>query len=632
MTPGSVVVFGSFDAGLHPRVAVLRDGLAAHGWQVHELNVPLGASTADKVAAAGSPAAAVRLAGGLTRSWVKLTAGSRRLAKDPDVVIVGYMGHADVHLARALFRRSTIVLDHMVGLAETVSDRQLGQGRKVSALRRVDDAALGAADIVVVDTAQQAGQLPEGVRERAVVVPVGAGDEWRAAAERAAARRPAVRSTDEPLRVIFFGLFTPLQGAPTIGEALGRLGDLPVEVTIVGTGQDHAATRAAVGADPRVRWVDWVPAAELPDLVAAHDVCLGIFGTGPKAARVIPTKVYQGIAAGCAVVTADTPAIAPLSGTALTVPPGDPDALASMLTTLATEPEVLDMARKSSRDTAAELGPRAVTAPLAARLAERTPASAPLPPLTLNAWLRWDLIGPELERLRPQTILEIGPGEGAAACRLARLGQYTGFELSERTRAVTGAKLAAQGTPGRMVASLEELGDEQFDLVCAFEVIEHIDDDRGALAEWVSRVRPGGSLILSTPAGPDRMGAADIIVGHFRRYDGDVLSQMLGEAGLQQVRVTHSGHPFGYALEKVRNMVAARRLAAAPPMDDPDHLLAEHTEGSASYLQPPRWSGTLTRLASGPGRALQRRFPDRGTGLVAFARAPGTPRADTVTE
>jgi hypothetical protein len=64
-----LLVFGSYDATLHPRVAVLRDGLAARGWDVEELNAPLGAATSDKVAAAGSPAAALRLVGRQARSW-----------------------------------------------------------------------------------------------------------------------------------------------------------------------------------------------------------------------------------------------------------------------------------------------------------------------------------------------------------------------------------------------------------------------------------------------------------------------------------------------------------------------------------------------------------------------------------
>jgi hypothetical protein len=103
----------------------------------------------------------------------------------------------------------------------------------------------------------------------------------------------------------------------------------------------------------------------------------------------------------------------------------------------------------------------------------------------------------------------------------------------------------------------------------------------------------------------------------------------------------HVGYPFGYALEAVRNRVAARRLAAqgAPPAGTFGHGptgdaapgaegdLAAFTEGSSSFLQPPAWAGPATRLATAPGRWVQRRFPDRGPGLVLVARAPLAPSA-----
>ena len=620
-TPGRLVVFGSYDASLHPRVAVLAEGLAEHGWAVTQVNAPLGASTADKVASAGSPVAALSLAGRQLDSWRRLVA--RRFGTGhPDAVLVGYLGHADVHLAKALFPRSVIVLDHLTGLAETVRDRGLGGAGKVRTLAGVDRAALAAADVVVVDTALQAAQLPETVRRRTVVVPVGAQAQWRRAAERAERQR---RQPGSRLRVVFFGLYTPLQGAVTIGEAISAVADDPIDFTMIGDGQQRAPAQAAAGANPAVTWLDWVDAAELPDVVAQHDVCLGIFGTGPKAARVIPTKVYQGMAAGCAVVTADTPACKDVRDAVVTVPPGDARALADELRRLAGDEEALSVARLHAKRGAARRTPKAVTAELSATMSGAVAAAeaGPLPPLTMNAWHRWDLIARELDRHQPHSVLEVGPGEGAAACRLAVGRSYTGIELSERTRQITAERLAARGTPGRLLGGFDELDpSEQFDLVCAFEVIEHIDDDVTALRTWAARVRPGGLLLVSTPYGPERYGAADVIAGHFRRYDDGQLAQMARDAGLVDVRVDHVGYPVGYALEKVRNVVAARRLSAAgidlDHRPDPSQVTS-HTERSSSFLQPPAWSGTLTRIASAPGRWAQRRRPDRGPGLLLVA-------------
>jgi glycosyltransferase involved in cell wall biosynthesis/ubiquinone/menaquinone biosynthesis C-methylase UbiE len=640
-----LLVFGSYDTALHPRVAVLRDGLAARGWQVRELNEPLGAATADKVAAAGSPAAALRLVGRQVRSWVGLVRGSRR-APAPDVVLVGYMGHADVHLARLRYRRSVIALDHLVGLADTVRDRHLGGGLKLRILDLVDRSALRAADVVVVDTALQAQMLPEAARERAVVVPVGAGREWFAAADRAASAQvagggrgaahlaggplsqparatvPAPEPTEPALGVVFVGLFTPLQGAPTIGRAIDMLRDEPIEFTMVGHGQDLAETRELTRGSARVRWLDWVDSHDLPALVAAHDVSLGIFGTGPKAQRVVPTKVYQGLAAGCAVVTARTPAAGTLGDAVVSVPPGDPHALADALRHLALDKESLTVARDRARAAAEQFSPESSTAGLDARLAAAPGRRVALPPLTFNAHLRWDVITRELAGRDVTSVLEIGPGEGAVACRLAPGRAYTGVELSDRTRAITEQRLVQLGAPGRLVASLEDLpADERFDLVCAFEVIEHIDADQEALATWAARLRPGGTLLISTPSGPDRMGAADEIAGHFRRYSAEGLAAMAEDCGLVDVRVTHVGYPVGYLLERVRNTVAARRLARADREAGSDAVAAA-TEQSSSFLQPPSWSGRATELASAPGIWMQRRRPDTGTGLVLVARAP----------
>ena len=113
-----------------------------------------------------------------------------------------------------------------------------------------------------------------------------------------------------------------------------------IDVTLIGDGQDAAAVREALppGENVRVSWIDWVDSEELPDVVAGHDVCLGIFGTSGKARRVVPNKVYQGIAAGCVVVTSDTPPQRRiLGGGARFVEPGDALALADALEALAQE-------------------------------------------------------------------------------------------------------------------------------------------------------------------------------------------------------------------------------------------------------------------------------------------------------
>ena len=100
------------------------------------------------------------------------------------------------------------------------------------------------------------------------------------------------------------------------------------------------------------------------------------------------------------------------------------------------------------------------------------------------------------------------------------------------------------------------------------------------------------------------------------------MAALAGDCGLVDVRVTHVGYPVGYLLEKVRNTVAARRLARADRESSGDQAVAAATEQSSSFLQPPSWSGRATKAVSAPGIWMQRRRPDSGTGLVLVARAP----------
>jgi glycosyltransferase involved in cell wall biosynthesis len=360
-----VLGFGTYDTAVHPRVGVILTGLRERGATVRELHFPLGLSTAERVDMLKKPWRLGALAARLAARWARLGAGRIDYTgrNRPDVVVVGYLGHFDVMLARLLFPRSVIVLDHLIFAAGTAADRGVDDRVRARVLGALDSAALGAADVVVVDTAEHAEQAGEDVLERTVVVPVGAPAAWYDAAGTAAGA--GADAPSDPPSMIFYGLFTPLQGTVTLARALREVHERghALDVTLVGTGQDHDEVRTILAGVPGITWHDWVAHDELPALVASHDVGLGIFGDTPKGLRVVPNKVYQSLAARCAVVTTD-PQRRALGDDALVVAPGDAAALADALSELLADPQRVTRLRAAARDRAQDFTARAVVGPL----------------------------------------------------------------------------------------------------------------------------------------------------------------------------------------------------------------------------------------------------------------------------
>ena len=270
---------------------------------------------------------------------------ARRKEDDADVVVVGYPGHFDMPAAKRAARGRPIVFNPLVSLHDTlVGDRERFSPRSPAAgiLRAVDNGAFRGADLVVADTEAHAAFFRRAfdLREDRVAVALVGADE------------PLFRPgwhPPAPFHALFVGKLIPLHGLETILAAAALLPDVPFRV--VGEGQLAAllARRPA-----NVEHVPWVPYAELPDAYRGAGCALGIFGTGAKAARVIPNKVFQALACARPVITADTPAARELLADgldALLVPAGDPAALADAVQRLAADAELAGRLAQAGRET-----------------------------------------------------------------------------------------------------------------------------------------------------------------------------------------------------------------------------------------------------------------------------------------
>jgi SAM-dependent methyltransferase len=96
------------------------------------------------------------------------------------------------------------------------------------------------------------------------------------------------------------------------------------------------------------------------------------------------------------------------------------------------------------------------------------------------------------------------------------------------------AKLRARGANAVLgLVSALPFPDGFFDPVCAFDIIEHVEDDDGALRELSRVAAPGASLLLSVPLHPSSWTSFDDLVGHRRRYEPERIVAKLRQHGFE---------------------------------------------------------------------------------------------------
>ena len=293
---------GAYDPA-YPRNAVIRKGLAALGDEVAEYPAPQSFKVWLRY-----PTLLARLAAGPPRS------GPRIPLSRLDCLFIPEFCQKDVPLGRflATLLAKPLVFDPLAPRYETkILDRKR---RPPSSLHawwnfRIDAWSFRLSDLILADTGAHRDHFCRayGVPARKIgVIPVGYDDELFDP------DRVPSGPRDDRFTVLFLSSFLPLHGVDSAVEAahavFGR--DPSVVFRFVGSGQTWARAKelaAAIGA-ANCRFEPWVPYHEIPALIAASDVCLGVFGRTAKARRVVPHKIYQSLGMRKPVITARTPA------------------------------------------------------------------------------------------------------------------------------------------------------------------------------------------------------------------------------------------------------------------------------------------------------------------------------------
>ena len=129
-------------------------------------------------------------------------------------------------------------------------------------------------------------------------------------------------------------------------------------------------------------------------------------------------------------------------------------------------------------------------------------------------------------------LLEVGCGTGHNVAMLERFGAVDAIEMDSSARAVAEKRL---GRPvgSAMLPELPGVARQHYDLVGAFDVVEHVEDDRAAIATLGQCLKPGGRLVISVPAHQWMWSAHDDANHHKRRYSKASLRRLIEQSPLK---------------------------------------------------------------------------------------------------
>jgi SAM-dependent methyltransferase len=158
----------------------------------------------------------------------------------------------------------------------------------------------------------------------------------------------------------------------------------------------------------------------------------------------------------------------------------------------------------------------------------------------LDVWTRRALLD-AIAGAAPRVILDAGCSSGYLLDDLARA--YPSAQLIGVDLLAGGLRRAHALVPRAQLLQADvralPLADESVDAVLSANLLEHVPDDAGALAELRRVLRPGGLAALVVPAGPDTYDYYDAFLGHERRYGRGELARRA--AGFEVVCDTHLG-------------------------------------------------------------------------------------------
>lgn len=129
-------------------------------------------------------------------------------------------------------------------------------------------------------------------------------------------------------------------------------------------------------------------------------------------------------------------------------------------------------------------------------------------------------------------ILELGAGTGHNLSMLSRFGEVEASELDPIARKLASERLGSEVKEAAL-PDLSMFPADSYDLIALLDVLEHVPDDKGSLEAIMTRLKPGGALLLTVPANPWMWTAHDVAHHHHRRYRKGEIERLARNAGYE---------------------------------------------------------------------------------------------------
>lgn len=136
-------------------------------------------------------------------------------------------------------------------------------------------------------------------------------------------------------------------------------------------------------------------------------------------------------------------------------------------------------------------------------------------------------------------ILEIGAGTGGNIAMLQKFGDVQAVEMSDLARRIAWEKTGRDFLYGYLPNNIP-VSPDSVDLICLFDVLEHVAEDEESLAAMRRLLKPNGKIVLTVPAHQWLWSTHDVGLHHQRRYSRSQLRERIEKAGYRIDKLTYT--------------------------------------------------------------------------------------------